>query len=606
MPSSSKPPSYSSALREEYEKILDHSTSHGKSEHKRDRKIRSTDSTVSRSDSVASDALKSIAGDKIRRGRCAPGYLQQVARSGEIEALDKSNRKVTLIDGPEATKFYEKYLSEHSAGVNKIERSKSDGDLPLPEPASIPAVVFAVTAIDAGRKVVDYYMTWRGKKDPTNHLRGSDRRQSMLDAEFKDVARSLDKAFKRGSSLRSVASAPSSSKHAENKKSRTESKSKSHKSSHSPTEPPAESSTRHATQSAGIPSVVQADSPAEARSSVVSLPLLNMIRGVPLSHRMPLRVTNPDTASILSADTIVEEPTQIEVADQGAPNPERPLTPASVTPSSATDESNTGTLISEKPIVPSHASSETSRHRHHGKRHRSDDASSKHSRRSRKDSDGSSSIDIVIVLLDEDVDTKSDDTWHGLERRASKGPVRKPSQTASPWSGPLAHADLTYRSPMRLAVIESDDSDSSDDEWKDSPVVPLGSLMAALSSTSEPSVNFLSSVPTINYPHTPSMMGSPAPHAHHMVYSSPYVPATPLQVSSPYAPATPLQVLSPYAPAASLQVSSPYAPATPLHVSSPYPPAWGTPLGTSLSPLPRSNSRTSSIMSYHSPYTPPY
>ncbi|CAA7259309.1 unnamed protein product [Cyclocybe aegerita] len=40
--------------------------------------------------------------------------------------------------------------------------------------------------------------------------------------------------------------------------------------------------------------------PVSATDSVMSLPLLNMVRGVPFSHRVPLRVTNPDRLSVIS------------------------------------------------------------------------------------------------------------------------------------------------------------------------------------------------------------------------------------------------------------------------------------------------------------------
>lgn len=97
-------------------------------------------------------------------------------------------------------------------------------------------VVFAVTAWDAGRKVVDYYMTWRGKtvcpsvlscvvgnlmsvpiSESQRYQRLSSflvlihgcpmfivltaRRHSFLESEFRKVARSLDKEFKRASSV---------------------------------------------------------------------------------------------------------------------------------------------------------------------------------------------------------------------------------------------------------------------------------------------------------------------------------------------------------------------------------------------------------------------
>jgi hypothetical protein len=63
------------------------------------------------------------------------------------------------------------HLSLSRSALYSLERRKhNSGDLARPNPSegkgvhkSPPPVVFAYTVYDAGRKFVDFYMTWRGK-----------------------------------------------------------------------------------------------------------------------------------------------------------------------------------------------------------------------------------------------------------------------------------------------------------------------------------------------------------------------------------------------------------------------------------------------------------
>lgn len=85
---------------------------------------------------------------------------------------------------------------------------------------TLPPVVFALprsAAGDAGRRVVDFYMTWRGKTvgvcmalllyfiyirrvaQKTTPLKGRSRRKGFLDAEFRRVRETLDGEWKRAS-----------------------------------------------------------------------------------------------------------------------------------------------------------------------------------------------------------------------------------------------------------------------------------------------------------------------------------------------------------------------------------------------------------------------
>ncbi|KAJ7495676.1 hypothetical protein B0H11DRAFT_894517 [Mycena galericulata] len=65
----------------------------------------------------------------------------------------------------------------------------------------LPPVVFALpcSAVgDVGRKVVDFYMSWRGKTK-THPLTGGERRMGFLDAEYERVREALDGEWKRAS-----------------------------------------------------------------------------------------------------------------------------------------------------------------------------------------------------------------------------------------------------------------------------------------------------------------------------------------------------------------------------------------------------------------------
>ncbi|KAJ7111647.1 hypothetical protein C8R43DRAFT_1041179, partial [Mycena crocata] len=66
---------------------------------------------------------------------------------------------------------------------------------------TLPPVVFAFprsAAGDAGRRVVDFYMSWRGKTK-TTRLKGARRRTGFLDTEFQRVRETLDGEWKRAS-----------------------------------------------------------------------------------------------------------------------------------------------------------------------------------------------------------------------------------------------------------------------------------------------------------------------------------------------------------------------------------------------------------------------
>jgi hypothetical protein len=267
-----------------------------------------------------------------------------------------------------------------------------------------------------------------------------------------------------------------------------------------------------------------------ATDSVISLPYLNFVRGVPVGNRLPLRLTNPDRNSMMSIlettlpqaalATVmegVEAVTQPQteqllintavpaVIHQEQPSGLTPLMKSSASITSAETQSSkssrSGRYSSDKDRTPSTRSRPSSRERDRDsnkRRRRSSSPRNKdrdddhhHSSRRRSDkksSDDENMSEFLIILLDENFAHKGE-TWHGLERQASlKSQVASHHDRHSPWSGPLARPDtISYRHPpQRASTINEDTEDSGDESasevssWKDSPVIPVKPLMEAM------------------------------------------------------------------------------------------------------------------------------
>ena len=165
-------------------------------EHKPFDKTEDTDddkhSTISHDSGVpraehALDALRLVAGDRVRHARCAPEFLEEIATKGAHDELRKaSGNNVKVIGGAEARSFFRNYLrcahilfdpkpmlivchyrpcrmfsqfhSDHNKSSARHPNDKITNEI-MPSP-----IVFAVTVFDATIKCVDYYMTWRGTK----------------------------------------------------------------------------------------------------------------------------------------------------------------------------------------------------------------------------------------------------------------------------------------------------------------------------------------------------------------------------------------------------------------------------------------------------------
>ncbi|KAF9446272.1 hypothetical protein P691DRAFT_214313 [Macrolepiota fuliginosa MF-IS2] len=252
-------------------------------------------STTASSSQSAMDTLRVIAGSGVRRSKCCPAFLEELAKGPRLEELDGDiAERVKIITGKEGIAFFRKFIGEELFGdqeEKKLMESSSD------------AVVFAVCVIEAGRKVMDYYMTWRGKTR-TRDNKGFQRRTDVLDDEFRRVARTIDKEYRR---VRHAAH--------DNDDSRSH---KSDKSRRRPSSPSPHGRPSLPPNIVVSPPEAAVDAPSpvtpttgkrtsSANDSVISLPYLGAVRGVPPGNRLPLRVTNPDRNSLSWSSVVMPE-----------------------------------------------------------------------------------------------------------------------------------------------------------------------------------------------------------------------------------------------------------------------------------------------------------
>ncbi|KAF9566989.1 hypothetical protein CPC08DRAFT_63434 [Agrocybe pediades] len=264
-------------------------------------------STLSRASGVpraehALDILQLVAGNRVRHASCAPEFLEEIASKGAQNSLKKSpHRTFKIIHGSEARSYFKEYVRGHPSHSDKSLRNDHDNftKQTLPSP-----IVFAVTVWEGETKCVDYYMTWRGKKNESSSEEYQ-REVDYLDAQFRRLAKGLDKEYKSISALRTYSNL-SKPRRKLDRKSQLLSQFPDSRTTRVPpgiTISAAEEASPLPTQQS-LP-----EPPVSASDSVMSLPLLNMIRGVPFSHRVPLRVTNPDRLSLISDITIAAEET---------------------------------------------------------------------------------------------------------------------------------------------------------------------------------------------------------------------------------------------------------------------------------------------------------
>ncbi|KAJ7918832.1 hypothetical protein B0H13DRAFT_1991035 [Mycena leptocephala] len=482
----------------------------------------------------------------------------------------------------------------------------------------LPPVVFALprsAAGDAGRRVVDFYMSWRGKTK-TTPLKGRSRRAGFLDAEFRRVREALDGEWRRASRVIKgiggacagddvdweregpvrLARAPTDpqplprlppllAQYAREEKDGDGGVS-APPAARSVSDPLPHSSAHAYPLPSSFP--INMERPPlgthrgsiDSLNSVTSLPLLGMVRGVPVGNRVPLRVTNPgDRMSMSSSSGSIVELPKARPLPRGSPLRDGGVA-FDVPPSQYSKSATTHTLQ-----FPGRTASDSSNASSSGSSRKSKSRKEKMPRVERVGDDEQEKI--LIVLLDEKdrdnlgekMDKLGDDaTWHGLERRLSQRSARKPSPPGStqdsPWLGPLVNLDedITYiHTPDHsdyYSDAESDDDNDSD--WSmhgAGAVVPIKSLLSAM--------GYLA-------PEAAVMGGTPSPYGSYAAlpapYNSPYVNAGAAALagySSPY--------VSPQAQGSPYQVPLPPSrPHTPVGYGTTPPmgqrvPSWASP-----------------------------
>ncbi|KAJ3794231.1 hypothetical protein GGU11DRAFT_331505 [Lentinula aff. detonsa] len=156
---------------------------------------------------LTQEIIDRIARQSIRSSRhINADLLKQIARQGGLpkDLAQEGLPKFKVITGSEATKVYEKTLREDDrASSLSHDSSKRRGARHIEQRP----IVLAYPGIRAGRKVVDYYMTWKGKTPKAHRLKGTGRRNDILDGEFKSVAKTLDEYGKKAKRLSNIISA---------------------------------------------------------------------------------------------------------------------------------------------------------------------------------------------------------------------------------------------------------------------------------------------------------------------------------------------------------------------------------------------------------------
>ncbi|KAJ4470861.1 hypothetical protein J3R30DRAFT_1131387 [Lentinula aciculospora] len=156
---------------------------------------------------LTQEIIQRIARQSVRSSRhINADLLKQIAKQGGLpkDLTQEGLPKFKVITGSEATKVYEKTLRDDDRASSLSHDSSRRRGARHFEPRP---VVLAYPGIRAGRKVVDYYMTWKGKTPKAHRLKGTGRRTDILDGEFKSLAKSFDEYGKKVKRLSNIISA---------------------------------------------------------------------------------------------------------------------------------------------------------------------------------------------------------------------------------------------------------------------------------------------------------------------------------------------------------------------------------------------------------------
>ncbi|KAL1706166.1 hypothetical protein EV121DRAFT_289672 [Schizophyllum commune] len=457
-----------------------------------------------------SKRLAAAATQHLRASHFGPSFLQDLAKQGMPPTYDNArDGKFRIVTGPEATELAQNFLNRKGSGLRK--------------PHQQPVVLALPRPVEAGRKVVDMWRSWKGdvkthRKQGTGDLIGDEFDKSdKLDKAFDKAIKTLEREYKRQSITLEVPVNEEALARSDSRKSnRSDRTSRSARSDvpSSRSHRGQESSDKGDTSPAQPPSK-PLSSFGKTNSSVASLPLLNMMPNVPLSHQPKLRIVNPDSSSKHSKSAHSHS-------------------------TGRSKETHRRRYNSESPAPLSHSAA------------RNEGASL---RRTSSDKPENGSEELLIGLVDENTTT-----WHGLDRRAStRSPQTRNAVRESPWNGPLARSStLPYGSSRRRYEVpleqpsedSNDDGESSDDDYP--PVVPMPQLLELTGRIPPSYPASYASPPVVPLNVSQSRGSTPAPVIPNY---SPYSTGSSLSAGSPFisaynTPQTPLRPLSstyPYA-----------------------------------------------------------
>ncbi|KAJ7059213.1 hypothetical protein C8F01DRAFT_1146364 [Mycena amicta] len=559
----------------------------------------------------------------------------------EVASTSVSGGRFAVIKGAEARQFARRFIREQTSrdqlnGNNTTDDETDTKGKGKPKPldtwtdndkvirGAMQPVVFALvrskSRIEGTKEnIVHWIKAWQGKNDGRTHpLRGFQRRANFLENEFKKVQKTLDD-YRR----RSVAPVDSDTQQGTTLK-RTPT---------DPQPPPqlppllaklvAEHNNEHdhedANESGPPPSRRSVSDPLPlppsmfpppssfpinlerpplgshrgSIDSVTSLPLLGMVRGVPVGNRVPLRVTNPsDRMSTMSSSSGAGSVADAKHAGPGlglglGPSPLSQGMAYGVAASEgdASVHSTHSTHVVQLPIY-GRTASDTSASSGGSRSSRKSGLSYGGGTSTRSEAEDGDKEKLLIVLLDENDEdvmlpekrslrrlshgqAPEVETWHGLERRLSSRPAsRRPTPPRSssahpshpsPWLGPLMDLDEDIRYVRsRMEAEDSDDYLSDTDDR--TGLVPISALVSQLQalgygSGSSPGVSPFGSHTSL--PPSSAYGGSP--------YAPPLAMSASAYGGSPYAPPAQLQMSSPYRPPSiyGLQLQPPSRPQTP-------------------------------------------
>ncbi|KAL0068480.1 hypothetical protein AAF712_004558 [Marasmius tenuissimus] len=491
---------------------LERRQSHRSSRHHRDDDV--SPSEIASLRDVTDDDLRRIAQSHMRRSQCGPEFLKELAENGVPEDLQQDGQqKFRVVTGAEARSIYNEVIKEdekrrlhhhHTRDITPpgYTRDHRNHNVVFAFPVHVPT---PGPLRAGGRKVVDYYMTWKGKTG-THRLKGRSRKNDFLEPdmepEFRKIAHGLDEHNKKR--LSRISTSDLKSRPAD------ESRPPITTSQSAPPAPLSMLESKLEDPLTPPKPPFLSSSLRDSNPSVLSLPNLGF--------SLPLRVTNPDPASSSGTESI-----RASIVATSAGAKKSPKKHAD--PSKASGK-HTSTLepVAEADERPDRRH----RHKHHRSKRRelnssSESISASSSTSSSGGKDKRSKDEILIVLMDSDTENDKRSKLDGLRRsKSAKLPTRRTSTRNSPWNAPAATSNGNVHRYVPGTFDETNDFEeeesSEDEEDEEIPSIPMKAALKAMGL--HPHNN---SMPNLSQP-SPHVTLHSQPSPHISLHSQPQLP----------------------------------------------------------------------------------